>query len=154
MNAADIFTRTEWVGDCMEWVGGRSTHGYGRVNLGSYRYTHAHRVAYEQAHGPIPNGMVVRHTCDNPPCINPRHLVLGTQVDNARDAVERGRIRTGERSPAAKWPDSTVVAARRLRAEGKTYQAIADELGVTFWVVREWVARGLRNPDQPARSRR
>lgn len=54
-----------------------------------------HRQVYEENNGPIPNGMVVMHTCDNPPCINPEHLVLGTQRKNMEDAINKGRLVLG-----------------------------------------------------------
>ena len=73
--------------DCIEWTGARSSNGYGRHGK---RY--AHRMAWEQAHGPIPDGLVVRHSCDNPPCVNVEHLLLGTQADNVEDARARRRM--------------------------------------------------------------
>ena len=78
-------------GECIEWTGARSAAGYGRLGT-----KYAHRVAYEKAHGPIARGMVVRHRCDNPPCVNPAHLELGTQADNMRDMAVRGRASSGE----------------------------------------------------------
>ena len=75
---------------CHLWTGFRDLAGYGRMRAdGTYRLTH--RVAWEVKHGPIPEGMLVTHTCDNPPCCNPDHLKLGTHLDNARDRIERGR---------------------------------------------------------------
>lgn len=79
--------------NCIEWENARTRQGYGQVRReGMMRG--AHRVAYCDHHG-IPlssiKGLVVRHTCDNPPCINPEHLLLGTVADNNRDKLERGR---------------------------------------------------------------
>lgn len=78
-------------GACWIWTGPTNNHGYGR--FGGSRY--AHRVSYQLAHGPIPPGMVVLHRCDNPPCVNPDHLSLGTQRDNVRDMVTKGRHNPG-----------------------------------------------------------
>jgi len=76
--------------DCWEWQGARLRDGYGQAKY----YGNAvgtHRIAYELSHGPIADGLLVRHTCDNPPCCNPAHLLLGTPADNAADRTERGR---------------------------------------------------------------
>lgn len=73
---------------CIEWQGYRDRDGYGQRG----RNTKVHREAYEKARGPIPKGLRVLHTCDNPPCYNIGHLYLGTQRQNARDARDRARI--------------------------------------------------------------
>jgi hypothetical protein len=75
---------------CWEWRGNRHQQGYGFIKVNP-RNLLAHRVSYELHVGPIPGGMVVCHQCDNPPCINPAHLRVGTQADNMRESVERGR---------------------------------------------------------------
>jgi hypothetical protein len=84
--------------ECWPWLGSRTVNGYGR--LGN-RY--AHRLVYEQEVGPIPDGLNVLHSCDNPPCVNPRHLRVGTQADNARDALERGRLNTTGLQRRGEW---------------------------------------------------
>lgn len=71
---------------------------YGRVLVGGRRVG-AHRYAWEQERGPIPDGMVVMHGCDNPPCVNVAHLSLGTQVENIADRVRKGRSARGNRNP-------------------------------------------------------
>lgn len=74
--------------DCIEWTKGTDAKGYG-VQRYRGKFQRSHRVAFFEAHGYWPN--ICRHTCDNPPCINPEHLLDGTRGDNIRDAVERGR---------------------------------------------------------------
>lgn len=76
---------------CWEWRGDRNESGYGRIYI-NRKARRAHRVAYETAVGPIGTGLVVMHSCDNPPCINPAHLSLGTPIDNVADAVAKGRM--------------------------------------------------------------
>ncbi|NEW33849.1 helix-turn-helix domain-containing protein [Nocardia cyriacigeorgica] len=77
--------------ECWEWTGSRNK-GYGVISVSQSRVRIAHDVAWEVNHGrSLPPGMVVRHRCDNPPCVNPDHLVLGTHGDNNRDKSERGR---------------------------------------------------------------
>lgn len=82
---------------CWEWSGLRSARGYGRFGHDSRR---AHRIAWELTFGPVPDGLLVCHTCDNPPCIRPEHLFLGTDADNARDMVAKGRGRYGPLAPS------------------------------------------------------
>jgi len=81
--------------DCWEWTAGTNNIGYGMMRDGDKMRT-AHRLAYEEFKGIIPKGMQVLHICDNPKCINPKHLWLGTIQDNMRDKKEKGRSgRTG-----------------------------------------------------------
>ncbi len=76
--------------DCWEWTAGKIPGGYGAVWDNSIgRHRHAHRLAWELANGPIPDGLWVLHRCDNPPCCNPAHLWLGTQHDNDMDRTHK-----------------------------------------------------------------
>jgi hypothetical protein len=78
--------------ECWIWSGSKDPRGYGTLSAESGSSPiKAYRLAYEMRHGPIPDGLVVRHKCDNPSCVNPDHLEVGTQKDNVRDMVERGR---------------------------------------------------------------
>jgi hypothetical protein len=89
---------------CWEWQGGRFKAGYGRFvaidvsdddAIATIRRQNASRISFKIYKGPIPSNILVRHTCDNPPCINPDHLILGTHADNWQDMVSRGRNKIG-----------------------------------------------------------
>lgn len=81
---------------CWEWRGRKLPSGYGTIaNPGESSWLYLHRLMYERYVGPIPEGLLIRHKCDNPPCSNPDHLETGTHADNMRDMVERGRHRGG-----------------------------------------------------------
>jgi hypothetical protein len=77
---------------CWLWTGGKEHFGHGRLTFARRRYK-AHRLAWEIAHGPIPDGMRVLHRCDVPACVRPSHLFIGTDADNARDMHTKGRCR-------------------------------------------------------------
>lgn len=79
---------------CIEWRGSHLVSGYGRIRgRRGARQILAHRWAYEKFYGPIPPGSEIMHHCDNPPCINPLHLRVGTHAENMADAATKGRIR-------------------------------------------------------------
>lgn len=85
-----FWARIEKQDGCWEWTGNADGQGYARFKVD--RVTHfGHRYSYELHHGPIPEGLVVRHKCDNPPCVNPDHLEIGTHQDNMNDMIARGR---------------------------------------------------------------
>ena len=92
--------------DCWNWTGAKWNFGHGAFSLvttrNSEKQTGAHRVSYQLAFGPIPEGMLVCHSCDNPSCVNPRHLFVGSNLDNMRDMVAKGRGARGEELPQTK----------------------------------------------------
>ena len=102
---------------CWLWMGARDPDGYGSFRVGS-RGTHAHRIAYALKVGHIPPGLSVLHRCDNPPCVRPDHLFLGTQLDNVNDMAKKGRARkaTGDRNASRLYPE------KRPRGESHAYR--------------------------------
>jgi hypothetical protein len=113
--------------ECWEWQRGTFGTGYGCYRHEG-RNVYAHRLAWELTHGPIEDGLCVRHSCDNPLCVNPAHLLLGTDADNVRDKVERERQHRGEGSPMSKLTDSAVRCIRALYAERQADQKKLAEL--------------------------
>lgn len=114
---------------CAEWRGRRTPQGYGVVYFGD-RPHGAHRVSHEIHTGPIPEGLMIRHKCDNPPCVNPDHLETGTSEDNVRDAVERGRAARGTGIASSKLDEEKVHRIRSLSGVVKQ-RDIAASLGVS-----------------------
>lgn len=116
---------------CWYWTGGKDRDGYGFARHdGKVRY--AHRVSYMRYVGPIPEGMHVCHSCDEPSCVNPAHLWLGTHYDNMRDMYTKGRrlAASGERHSSAKLTSNQVREIRSKIACGHKQKNIAKEYGI------------------------
>ncbi len=92
---ARLKSNTRQDGECLVYLGHKLPSGYGVTSQG-YKKLYAHRLIYEEAHGPIEFGLVVRHTCDNPSCLRLNHLVKGTHADNVNDKVAKQRHSFGE----------------------------------------------------------
>ena len=105
---------------CIEWPGKRDKDGYGCLWLAGERC--AHRALYRLYCGAIPAGMQVRHTCDNPPCVNPKHLVLGTIADNMKDRTA-GRHAIGAEAPNARL---SMEMVRHIRGGMNVHSAWAN----------------------------
>jgi len=114
-----------------------SVRGYGKIKAYG-RHMRAHRFVWELTNGPIPAGLLVCHSCDNPACVRPDHLFLGTNADNNRDMWAKGRANPsgpknrarGERSNRTILKDDDIRRIRQLRVAGLSQQKIADEIGV------------------------
>jgi hypothetical protein len=115
--------------DCWLWAGATQEFGYGYMNFNGKRES-THRLAWWFAHGVMPNG-VIRHTCDVPACVNPAHLLEGTQIDNVRDSVERGRLPKGTQKREARLTDAIVRLCRVERASGVSARELATRYGVS-----------------------
>ena len=124
------------VDDCWDWKAGKDKDGYGLYNGALYgqQVRKAHRFAYMLFRGAIPEGANICHTCDNPSCVNPRHLYAGSPASNMQDKMERGRsnIPRGEDSPHARI---TEEVARKILIDPRRYDEIAAEYGVSFGTV-------------------
>lgn len=140
---AQLYDRTERKPNgCIEWTGYRSPKGYGEIKVDG-KMVKTHRQAWMLSGGPIPPGMQVLHRCDNPPCVNPDHLFLGTNLDNVADRVEKGRSARllGERATSAKLTEADVRAIRRMASLGMTNMEIAAEFNVSNQNVSQIVLR-------------
>jgi hypothetical protein len=126
--------------DCIIFAGPKNRQGYGRVYIrgkGSQKKFSAHRIAYADAHDLDVEAMggVVLHSCDNPSCINPDHLTLGTDQDNMADMVRKGRSLKGERSPQAKLNREMIEEICKRYKKGCRISgapALAKEFGITL----------------------
>lgn len=127
---------------CLLWKGSLATQGYGRLKLGG-KAVYAHRAAYEEWVGPIPDGMLVLHSCDVRGCINPLHLSVGTHRDNMSDMVRKGRSprSRGERNGGGrKLTESQVV---RILRDPRKRKEIAADYGVSVRMIGKIRARKL-----------
>lgn len=116
---------------CWPWTGSLTSNGYGRILIQGVGLLGAHRVALALALDlPLRGPWVARHSCDNPACVNPRHLLAGTQVENMADARERGRLARGSAKPNARLTADQVRAIRREVADGVPHKEIAARYGV------------------------
>lgn len=126
---------------CWTWNGARTKKefngGYGKMHDGSNRRTH--RVIWEALNGPIPNGLIVIHTCDNPPCVRPNHLALGTHKQNQQDKWKRGRGVIGHRG---KIDQETADEIRLLYSTGTVLQR---ELGEKYGLNQATISEIVRN---------
>jgi hypothetical protein len=151
-----FWSRVDKTDGCWLWTGGIFSSGYGLLKV-SGRMLRVHRFSYELHFGPIPDGMYVCHRCDVRNCVNPRHLFLGTNADNMRDAAQKGRVASGDRSGLRLHPESAprgernrhaklteegVRMIRMLYSTGRyTLQDLAESFGVRSLAIGRIVRR-------------
>jgi hypothetical protein len=134
----NFWSKVDKSGDCWLWTGSKMK-GYGHIGTG-YRYEGtktylAHRISWNIHFGDIPEGMCVLHKCNNPSCVNPSHLYLGTQKDNANDREigGRGHNRVGENNGCAKLNDSVVRLIKEWFIIGYSDSEISRKLKDGYW---------------------
>lgn len=126
---------------CWMWQSTLNFHGYGVFGWNETE-VRANRVSYELFNGPIAEGLIVRHTCDTPACVQPAHLILGTMADNSRDMTDRERQCRGEKFSSSKLTDSAVREIRDLYASGTALQRdLAQRFGISQTTVSTVVNR-------------
>jgi len=124
-------TKHHPAGDCWQWTDSLTAKGYGRFSYNG-KAERAHRVSWLLHRGPIPDGMLVCHRCDNPGCVNPDHLFLGSAAESTADMDAKGRRVTvphpGEQHGYAKLSEQDV---RAIRASNERQRDIAKRFGIT-----------------------
>lgn len=137
-----VFTGwTETANGCWEF-NGNLRKGYGRITVNGVSVV-VTRVVYEHHVGPLPKNLLVRHKCDNPPCVNPDHLEVGTVRDNTQDMLDRGRHDPprGEANGQSKLTVEQVIEMRGLQVTGIPYRKLAEQFGVSVSCVSSIVNR-------------
>lgn len=135
--------------NCWYWIGARNDRGYGVIGRGSRKQgiIKAHRIAYELFYfTKLEKDKCVCHTCDNPACVNPQHLFIGTQADNVADMIAKGRnvlppIRRGNKSNLARLNDKKISQIRKLANGGSSSRKIAKQFEVSNTTILQVVQR-------------
>lgn len=149
---ARIKSNMDVVGECWIWRGAKDRDGYGRIRVGGRKVKRVHRASWEAANNGNANGMLVCHHCDTPSCVNPKHLYLGTVLDNNRDKMAKGRgmFHHGQDCVVAKLTDKDVMAAFDMYATGDFRQKdIAAHFGVSTAAIqlilsgKNWKHKGV-----------
>jgi hypothetical protein len=128
-----FFEKVNKTATCWLWTGNKNNYGYGFIWFNGKDIT-AHRFAYQRWVAPIPKGLIVRHSCDTPSCVNPEHLICGTNLDNSADRVARNRTSKG----GGHMPKHKAKALVALLQTDLTQMQIAKLLGVAIKTVQRY----------------
>lgn len=131
------------IGNCWVWTAGTTAYGYGQMSY-MLKPWYAHRLSWLIANGD-PGALCILHRCDNPACVRPEHLFVGSKLDNMQDKMAKGRgyipDHKGEECYQAKLTDVTALEALRLYAEGSTLTELGERYGVTIQAIYALVRR-------------
>jgi hypothetical protein len=135
-----FWEKVDKTADCWVWTHSTFSGGYGQAFTGpGKRCSQAHRVSWEMHNGPIPPALHVLHKCDNPRCVNPSHLFLGTNQDNIADKVAKGRQPRGEAHAHARYTEQQITDMHKMR-----HQLSPDKLAELFLTTPSRISRILR----------
>lgn len=126
------------IDDCWIWRGAHTSYGYGVIKMRD-KTLYAHRVMWELTYGPIPDYLCVLHHCDNPPCVRPDHLFLGTRKNNAFDCIQKKRNPIGENNGRAKL---TSAQALEIRNSKLSSYKLASKYRVSRWTIQN-IKKGI-----------
>ena len=138
MKNSRFFTKVKKGKGCWIWLAYKDANGYGKLSWVERGHPiHAHRASWIIHYGKIPQGHCVLHRCDNPPCVRPDHLFLGTQIDNIRDMVRKRRQRSaiGENNFNSKLTAQLIYEIRILASTGRTYRSLGAQFGVSHGMI-------------------
>ena len=121
---------------CWLWTGAKLRTGYGSIRI-DQKSVRAHRVAYELVVGPIPDGLLILHSCDTPLCVNPAHLRIGGKQENTKDAIERGQHKVGELDRRSKLSTDAVLTIRIAANNGVPGKFLAKQFGVSQGLISD-----------------
>ena len=119
---------------CWTWIRSKNTYGYGQLYILGKQIL-VHRISWMIYFGGIPDGLCVLHKCDNPSCVNPKHLFLGTSQENAKDRDEKHRNAYGERHGMSKLSEKEIIKIRKLRFDGYTIVKLGKIFGVDHTMI-------------------